>query len=252
MNKTTNGAADHPDGSARVVDVNVRQQLDALLAGMDSRLAELRADATRFEGNLVVKRALCEALPAGMPLAPDAVKVGDQVYKGDAEMSFSVTSRAQALELMETLPGLPVLMVKGGCTTFIPEESFIEDGRGAKVVPVGDVVYRFSTWCGSLQEEYCWWTRLAGKLVNIKAHTRKGAQPEAQARGHSRDISPTEVETIWEYSRLPSGEVMRWYGGNRTTVAPLTVHQARGVAFKDAAVKTQTTTAKVRADRCAC
>ena len=252
MNKTMTEAADLPDGSARVVDVQVRQQLDLLLAGMDAHLDELRAGVVRTEAETAMKRTLCAALPQELPLAPDTVRVNAQVYKADAEMTFAVTSRDQVLSLLAALPGVNVVMVKGGCTTFVPEEQFVEDARGTKTVPVGEVVYRLSTWCDSLQEEYTWWTQLAGRLVYIKASTRKGTKPAVEVRGVTRALGPVMAETMWSYWGLPEGEVMQWHGGDHANVAPITVHQKRGVAFKDAAQGTRSTIARVQKERCTC
>jgi hypothetical protein len=252
MNQTTNEAADRQEGSASVVGMTVREQLDAFLLGVDTHLSDLRASVVRAEAEADIKRAICAAFPDNLPMAPVSLRVSDGVYKADADLTFEITSRDEALALIDVLPGVTVVMVSAGCTAFVPEERFVSDERGAKVTPVGDVIYRLSSWCEALQEEYSWWTRLSGRLVHVKAKTRKGHRPPVQARASSRNLLLEKVETTWEYAGLPSGELMRWHGGDRSSAVPLTVHQRRGVAFRDAACTTQSATAKVTKNRCDC
>lgn len=252
MNQTTNEAADRKDGSACVVERTVRQQLDDFVAGMDTHLEELRASVLKAEAETQVKRALCAALPNALPLAPASMRASCQVYKADAEIVFDIQTRNQVVALLEALPGVPVLLVQGGSTTFVPEERFVADDRGARTTPVGDVVYRLSTWVGDLQEEYSWWTRLTDKLVKVTAKTAKGQRPSVKTRATSRPVDQDRIETTWAYEGLPSGTLMHWYGGDRSSVVPLTVHQRRGVPFNNAVQTEQSTTAKVTKDRCAC
>ncbi len=251
MNQTTNEAADRQDGSACVVEMTVRQQLDAFVAGMDARLEELRADVLKAESEVQTKKALCAALPENLPLSPASLRVA-QAYRADAELIFDITSREQAVALTETLPGVELVMVQGGCTTFVPQERFTEDDRGTKTTSVGPVVYRLSAWCEELQEEYYWWTRLADRLVKVCAKTRRGCRPPVRTHALSRPVDQDRIETTWHYEGLPGGELTQWYGGDRTRVVPLTVHQHRGVSFRDAAQIQQSTQAKVTKDRCSC
>ncbi len=253
MNKTTNGAADHADGSARVVDKTVGQQLDDLLAGFDTHLTTLRASIFKAEADADIKRALVSALPTTMPLAPQSVQVGTNVYKADAELTFAFTSREQVLALVDALPGLPLVMVAGGCTTFVPEERFVvNETRGETMTPVGEVLYKLSTWVAEPQEKFSWWTRLAGRLVHVVVNTAKGTRVAVEVRGSSRSLDAERVETTWKYFGLPAGELLRWSGGDDRYLVPVTVHQKRGNSFKDAMAGKQDTLARVTADRCRC
>ncbi len=260
MNQTTYKAADSAsaqdtpgaEGGACVVEMSVRQQLDAFVADIDTHLDKLRASVVAAEALAVVKRAVCAALPPNLPLAPVSLAVGNQVYKCDAELKFDIDNEGQVLALLDALPAVPAVMVSGGTSTFMAAERFVEDQRGAKVVPIGEAVYRFSTWIGQNIEEFTWWTRLADKLVAVKATTRKGAKTRARVRGHSVQQSNDEVVTTWVYENLPQGKLTQWYGGSASSVSPITVHLAPGVTLADALSKAQTTTAQVVSNRCSC
>lgn len=252
MNQTMNEAADHVDGSSHFVGISVRQQLDALSKGMDTHLEELRAGLLRHEEQNKIKKALLSALPDELALAPESVRTGNTVYRADAELGFRVATREQVLELMDALPGVPVVMVAAGCTSFVPEERFVEDSRGTHAMPVGEVLFQYSSWCGDLQEEYSWWTKLDGLLVQVRATTNKGCQPATRSQGTSRNLGHHRVATTWSYSGLPAGSVLQWHGGSRSIVAPISVHQRKGVTFREACRSLQDFTAKVESDQCEC
>lgn len=251
MNQTTIEAVDHSDGSARVVEMTVRQQLDVFVESIDTHLHDLRMSLARAEDAAEVKRAICAALPASLPLVPTSLSADGQAYKANAGLVFDVTSRDQVLALVEALPGEDVVMVQGGCTTFVPEDRFVVDDRGTTMTPVGEVVYRLSTYCGKLQEEYTWWTRLANKLVQVRAKLT-GTLVPVKVYTRSVEIAPHTVQLTWDYSGLPLGNLLQFYGGGRSNVAPISVHQRRGASFKDALAGAQVTTAKATKDSCAC
>lgn len=260
MNQTTNKAADHAiaqglpgaDGSACVVEMTVRQQLDEFVADIDKHLAKQRAALAAEEASAEIKRALCAALPAALPLAPKKLAVGQNVYKADAEMTFVIDNEDQVLLLLQALPAVPAVLVSGGTSTFMAAERFVEDARGTKVQPIGEVVYRLCSWVGHNREEFTWWTHLAGKLVGVQAMTREGAATRARVRGHSTPCGTDEVSTVWTYENLPHGQLTRWYGGDASRMAPMTVHLLPGVTLSDALSVSQTATAKVVSSRCSC
>jgi hypothetical protein len=172
-----------------------------------------------------------------------------QAYKADAELVFEITSRQQVLQLLESLPGLPVVMVAAGCTSFVPEARFEDRGKGEKVTPVGEVIFRLEKWCGYLREEFYWWAELAGSLVKVTARTSEKQRPEALVRASSERLSQDSVEVSWGYENLPAGKVMRWAGGDESYPCPVSVHQTRGTHMRTALEGSQSMTAKVLARR---
>jgi hypothetical protein len=254
MNQAIIGTADQIGGSVGVVGIPVRQQLDAFVAGLDTDLEERRKDLTRAEALVADKKALCAAFPEDLPLAPQNLVISSNiVYKADAALTFVVTSRDEVLRLQDALPGVPVVMVEAGSTAFVPEERFVKkEGQRDSVTPVGELVYRLSTWVDNLQEEYSWWTRLGNKLVHVTAKTQKGQAPVAKAKATIRALIPTIHEVTWNYENLPGGELLRWYGGDSRNVVPVTVHQSRGLSFREAVATPMKASAKVKAKHCDC
>lgn len=256
MNQTIIGTADRMDGSIGIVEISCKQQLDAFIANIDTDLEDRRKDLIRAEALAAEKKALCAAFPETLPQAPYRLAIGSNVYKGDAELGFEVTSYDDVVRLVDALPGVPVVIVAAGCTTFIPEERYVKkEGQNDKVTPIGDVVYRLLNWVSERQEEYTWWTRLAGKLVHVVAKTKKGCAINAQVRSTSKslDLQGKFHEVTWTYSNLPNGEVMQWSGGRTPgEVIPVSVHQARGVSFSDAVAKPMSTSCKINTQRCDC
>ena len=252
MIETTNKAADRQDGSVCVVDKTVHQQLQALQAGMDDHLNDLRNSFLLAEKSVQAKKTLCATLPAHLPFAPTGVRITDSVYKADAELSFELVSREQVLHLFEVLPGVAVVKVQGGTAAFVPEERFTPNRANSDVVtPVGEMIYRVFTWLRGLKEEYYWWTRLGDKLVRISVSNEKS--PQVSVRGSSRIVGhPDSRETTWNYTGLPCGELTRWYGGSASNIVPLTVHVARGRSIVEALTKTMSTVAKAISNKCDC
>jgi hypothetical protein len=255
MNQTTIGTADQMDGSTGVVEISAQRQLDAFIARMDAELEDSRRDLAREEALVAEKKALCAALPKTLPQAPQKLFIGSNIYKADAELLFEVTSYDDVARLVEALPGLPVLMIQAGCTAFVPEERYIhKPNQSEKIVEVGDVIYRLSSWVENLQEEFSWWTPVSNKLVHVMAKTKKGHAVNAKAKRAIKtlDLQGVLQEVTWTYENLPAGEVMQWAGGNPTSAITVTVHQPRGTSFKDALAKPQTATVKANTRRCDC
>ncbi len=234
-------SAEHPAAAA----------LAKLVDELDGEVADLQHQHQLALQRIVVKRELLAALPGTLPLAPAQVVATSKGRSADAELVFQVSSREEVLALVKALPGVPVVMLSSGCTSFEPEERHRADSH-TRVTPVGEVVYRLRSWCGQLREEFTWWTRLAGRLVEIRTQTADGMHAPVVTKVNTRDVSLDEVEAIWSYSKLPGGELLAWYGGDRSCVIPLSVHQRRGASLADAFSDTQVTVKTVRAKRCSC
>ena len=255
MNQTIIETADHSDGTSRIVEKTMRQQLDALVASVDADMAERRQALAKAEAAAVIDKAIYQALPETLPFTPKSLRVGGSVYRADAEMVFEITSRTQVADLLDALPGLPVVLVKAGTTAFIPEVQFVEkDKQGATITPIGEVVYRISTTHAFLQEEYYWWTMLADNLVRVTARTFKAQGIEAKVYPSSSRVGLAQalMQTTWYYENLPAGKLQRWHGGDHQYVVPLTVHQERGASFRAALDGKQSATAKVSSRDCGC
>ena len=253
MNQTTNQVADRKDGNAGVVEMTVAQHLQALIDDMDKYLDDTRAAVYRAEKTVAEKKALLAALPAAIPLAPKTVLFDRSAYKADAELIFEVVSRDQVLSLFDSLPGLPVVLVKAGSTAFVPEERFVEGHKaGVEVTPIAEIVYRLDTRSARHEETYQWWTPLGNMLVLVTARTKEGHRPEATIRSSGEKLFSSEsIAVTWTYTGIPSGKVLRWAGGGRDFVIPITVHQPRGTCLKTAFATTQSYSAEVLA-RCGC
>jgi hypothetical protein len=252
MTNTFDKAVDQLDGSVCSVETTVKQGLEAFQADMDAHLQRLREALTRSEADTVAKKSLCALLPDGLPAVPSSLRVGGAVYKADAELTFEGVSRTQALELFKTLPGVPVLYVSEGTSTYVPEVRFVpREPNTAKVTPVGTLVYRLDTWTQGLREEYSWWTLLGDALVYVKAYSGP-ATCYASAKALSVMLNSEQQETRWTYENLPTGEVVRWYGGDSRRVVPLTVHVSRDVNILESFMKPAVATAKVVKNKCDC
>lgn len=253
MNQTTNQVADRKDGNAGVVEMTVAQHLQALIDDMDKYLDDTRAAVYRAEKMVAEKKALLVALPAAMPLAPKNVLFDRGAYKADAELIFEVVSRDEVLSLVESLPGVPLVLVTSGSTAFVPEERFVEGHKpGVEVTPIGEVTFRIDWRDGQVEERYQWWTPLANSLVLVTARTKKGHRAETTVRSSGEKLfSSNSLQVTWTYDGLPGGKVMRWAGGNREFVIPHTVHQARGACLKTAFATKQSASAKI-IDSCGC
>ncbi len=233
--------AEHPAASA----------LARLVSDLDAEVVCLHEQHQKALAGIVVKREMLSALPANLPLAPVHVVPTSPGRSADASLLFHAATREEVLLLVAALPGVPVVMLSSGCTSFEPEERHRADSH-VRVSPVGDVVYRLSTWCGELREEFTWWTRLADRLVEIRVHTAPDAKALVKTKLNTRSVSTEEVEAIWSYSGLPGGELLSWYGGDVSRVIPLSVHQPRGGSLREAFAATQVTVKTVRTQRCSC
>lgn len=231
----------------------VAEGIALLMSGIESEVEKLRGSLANAELSAVARKAFLRALPASLPQAPSGI----QVELGSDRtplLQFKLTNPAEMLPLLEALPGEPLLMVSGGCTSFEPEETYSAASLKAheKVTPIGNVVYRLSHWVSALQEEFRWWTHLDGRMVEVRATTAEASRTRARVRNSSRALSSETTETLWSYENLPKGEVLAWYGGSRRTVTPLTVHVAREVDWRDAMTGAQTYNHWVTAADCLC
>ena len=233
MMGTTNGTVDRKDGSIQVVDESVRLQIESLQADMQQNLQNIRDSVAKAEALVTAKNALLAQLPANLPFAPVGMRIEPQVYRADAELTFSVASREQALTLLEALPGVAVVMVKGGTTTFLPEARF--DNSNPAIKPptlVSPLVYRVSHYLGKLREEYFWWTLLGEALVHIRAvndSTTNAKVASRHRRGYEKNL-----QLVWDYQGLPKGTLTYWYGASSSQAAPVTVHLSRDATIREA------------------
>lgn len=227
-------------------------QMVAFLGKLDSEVEQSRRMLATAEENLTEKKTLCAAFPSTLPMAPYNLAITPNGYKAEAELVFEVTTREEVLLLLDALPGVPVMMLRGGCTTFIAEERFTTADVGTQVVPVGEVVYRIAHWVDGPQEEYTWWTHLGDRLVHVLAKTKKGHAACATVRSTSKLIAATVYDVTYNYEKLPSGVITTWYGGSLQSMVPVTVHQLRGRSFRDAVANPMTTSAKVTDRNCNC
>lgn len=226
-------------------------QMAAFFDKLDSDVEKSRRALAAAEANLIEKKALCAAFPSTLPMAPHNLVITPAGHKAEADLIFEVATREEVLKLLDAFPGVPVLMLQGGCTSFVAEERFTEQ-VGTKATPVGEVVYRLATWVNGPQEEYFWWTHLAGKLVHVLAKTKDGGPVRATATCSTRSLSHTEHEATYSYGNLPDGIVTSWHGGSSQRLIPVTVHQSRGRSFRDAVAKPMDASAKTIADNCIC
>lgn len=239
-------------GSIGIAQIPVSTQMAALLAKLDADVEQRRTKLIEEEALLVEKKNLCAALPLNLPQAPSNIYITASGYQAEAELVFEVTTREEVLALVDAMPGVPVLMLQSGITSFIAEERFTTAEPGAKVVPIGDVVYRLALWVDAPHEEYTWWTHLAGKLVHVLAKTKKGHKACTMTTSSVKSRTPTIIEVIYNYVNLPDGVVTTWYGGNSQRMVPVTVHQPRGSSFRNAVANPQKASATAITQNCDC
>jgi len=232
--------------------VSVSQQLATFLDKLDEDVAQSRRMLATAEARLVEKKALCAAFPPTLPMAPYNIVITPDGYKAQAELSFEVTTRAEVLQLLDAFPCVPAVMLKAGCSSFMAEERVTEAEPGTTVELIGEVVYRLATWCGAAQEEYFWWTHLAGKLVYVLAKTKEGGKVCATATSSVKTLNPTLHEVTYNYANLPDGVVTTWHGGSLRSMVPVTVHQKRGGSFREAVAKPMSVSTKASARHCDC
>lgn len=252
MTQAIVGTVFESQGSIGTAQIPVGQQMDAFLSKLDADVAQSRRMLATAEAHLVEKKALCAAFPSTLPVAPYNIAITPGAHKAEAELFFEVTTREEVLQLLDAFPGVPVVMWQAGCTSFIAEERSTEADAGAKAVPIGEVIYRLAHWVDAPQEEYTWWTHLAGKLVHVLAKTKKGHAVCSTATSSIKSLTPTVHEVTYNYGNLPDGVVTKWHGGSLQTMVPVTVHQPRGSSFRDAVAKPMSASAKVNARNCDC
>lgn len=232
--------------------IPVGLQLAGFLEKLESDMEAQRQALAMAEACFLEKKALCAAFPDTLPMAPYGIAITPKGYKAEAELVFEVTTRDEVLRLLDVFPGLPVMMLQGGCTSFIAEERFTKAEAGTTAVPLGEVVYRLAHWVDTPQEEYIWWTRLADKLVHVVAKTKSGRAVCSKVRSIVKTLSPVLKEVTYNYENLPDGVVLTWHGGSLRSMVPVTVHQPRGRSFRDAVAKPMAISAKATARSCEC
>lgn len=252
MNHVIAGPNFGTQGSALMVNTPVKQQMNALMSKLDADVEKCRQTLAAAEAQLVEQKGLCAAFPSTLPMAPHHIAITPGHYNAEAELVFEVTTREEVLQLLDAFPGVPVVMLQAGCTSFIAEEQATEPETGTKVVPIGEVVYRLANWVGNAQEEYTWWTHLDGKLVHVLAKTKKGHAVCATVKSSTRTLGPNLYEATYYYENLPDGVITTWFGGSSKDMVPVSVHQPRGRSFRDAVARPMTTTAKANSRPCAC
>lgn len=238
--------------SSDTVSVPVQQQMNALMSKLDADLEKSRQALAAAEAQLVEQKGLCAAFPSTLPMAPHHIAITPGNYNAEAELVFEVTTRDQVLQLLDAFPGVPAVMLKGGCSSFMAEERVTKAEPGTEILPIGEVVYRLADWVERGQEEYTWWTRLDGKLVHVLAKTKRGHGVCATVRSSTKTLGPNMYEATYSYENLPDGVITLWYGGSSKNMVPVSVHQPRGRSFRDAVAKPMTTTAKANSRPCEC
>jgi hypothetical protein len=228
MNSSTETlAAPVPSTCATPAGENLADDaMSGILAKLSKDVELARAALENAQLRAVEIAALCASMRQAAPVAPRSVRRLDSLLPGYAEAVFEVSNREEALTLLGQLPGVPVVCISGGCTSFQPE-ALAKPRGGEKVEPVGPVVYRLEkNYAGALEETFSWWTQLGEHLVKVSTAPAKGTPPAATAQGHSRR-NGRDMLTRWAYGGLPEGKTLFWYGGSSQRPSPVSVHFAR-------------------------
>lgn len=198
-------------------------------------LAKLISDAekklARETAELNVKRKMVAALPAGLVLQPKVLHGSG--YKCDGGLTFAMTERQQAVELLAQLPPAASVLLRerGGCTTFMPIERF--DGKvnnNQTVTDVDGVTFRCEGYGGGYtSESFHWWTQLDDQLIHIKVeHPRTAAGGVRISAWHARDPRGNITQRRWSFDGVPQGQVIDWYTSTDTDPGAITVHWPAG------------------------
>jgi hypothetical protein len=252
MNHVIAGTVVEPQGNGGTANIPVKQQMNAFMSKLDADVEQSRRMLVTAEARLVEQKNMCAAFPSTLPMAPRDIAITPGNYKAEAELVFEVTTRDEVMQLLDAFPGVPVVMLRAGCTSFMAEERVTEVETGTTVVPIGEVVYRLANWVANAQEEYIWWTHLDGKLVHVLARTKKGHAVCAKVTSSTRTLGPNSYEATYYYENLPDGVITTWFGGSSRDMVPVSVHQPRGRGFRDAVTKPMSASAKASSRTCDC
>lgn len=169
---------------------------------------------------------------------------------GAPTLTFQGLSRSNVLQLFELFPGVAVVMVSSGSTSFIPHETYKEEPR-TTVTPIAPLVYRLSTWVGDLREEYYWWTKIADKLVKICVTNDAVAQCVAKVKAVHTTLSKEMAQGHFNYSDLPGGTTLQWYSSGSAT-PPLSVHFEDVANWPEQFFATKAFSCSTSYDPCSC
>lgn len=246
MNANKSDAEDRKDVSKRFVDAITRQGIETLLEESDQTIEEAHVALEKAIVAAGIRRLVCKELPDKLPCAPTHIRVDATVYKADLELSFTVSGAEQACDLADLLPPVPLVMVKAGCTAFVPKARFVER-EGDKVEDIAGVVYRQEP----AYDEFFWWSEIAGRLARISARTREGAPRKHGATVLRRKrLSEHAEEWTWTYEGLPAGKILQWASGS--DLPRLSVTQRPDMTLRQALAKPQNYMASKRRKTCAC
>lgn len=187
-------------------------------------LADAEQKLARAQKEYEVQRFVVEHLPNELPVAPSFVY--GSAYKAYGGIKFDKISREQAVELMQHLTPVDVVLLKekGGCTTFMPYAAF--DGKAKEnqeAIPVAPFTYKHDPY-GEHQftNKINWWVLLGGKLVSVSCDlSASDVRSEVKVK---LDHFGREIEKRSYYYNLPEGEQIKWYQATKKTANPVTVY----------------------------
>jgi hypothetical protein len=245
-------AAPVPSTGATLAGDNLADDaMSGILAKLSKDVELARAALENAQLRAVEIAALCADLTRVTAAVPRSVRRRDSLLPGYAEVVFEVSNREEALTLLGQLPGVPVVCISGGCTSFQPE-ALAKPRGGEKTEPVGPVVYRLEkNYAGALEETFFWWTQLGEHLVKVSAASAKDIPPAATAQGYSKR-NGRDMLTRWAYGGLPEGKTLFWYGGSSHRPSPVSVHFARDADVASALRADKTAAHGVTTPACEC
>lgn len=169
--------------------------------------------------DLETKRTILAALPANLPIPVKMVTA--TAHKAKGTVWFDVTSRQDILSLLEVLAPAPLVLLRDGFVTFLPRAAF--DGQpkpGQQVTAIQPFLYKVDANAKYASAHAEWWTEMNGDLVKVRAELPR----DDYAIKHIRPQQTGVKEHKWQFTGLPSAEIIRWWGSDKETPPTLTLY----------------------------
>lgn len=157
-------------------------------------------------------RKLCTLLPSGLPSIRFVHMDG---YLCEGVLKFDVASREKAVEILEKLPGVPVLDAKGTFRTIAPRDRILAKDPEQKEYPLRKDIapfhYTLHVGSGFHTEELEWWWQADEKLL---------LHVEAEVKAYTVFVSVNRDSHRYEVrSGQPVGQMIKYWGEQATRTA---------------------------------
>lgn len=197
---------------------------EGIVADAEAMLARAAEQLARQTRELDIKKRVVALVPRTLPLPVRSVSASG--YKCDAGLGFEVTTREEALALMQALPAVPAVLLRqrGGTSSFMPAERFAGPLKtGQTCTAVAPFIFSVDGYGGGYtKEETFWWTRLGELLVKVSAQVRRDRVGTVTIR--AARVSDFDTRLKFTYEGMPPAECIYWSPGDKRDPGEVTAY----------------------------